>query len=552
MSDLMLLPVERFNARFAGTPPVRVAAVSMLIVVLLSKLSHLFRYGFHDAVEQIKLVVFAFVRRYFHSYLGIDSAISSARDGFLKDFAKHTASVGFLNDRLPERSLSREEVLAMCDKLGEVNSEFMQGQYSGCIYHGGDGGYSEFIAEAMAKHLWTNPLHAGQFHGVRKMEGECVAMACRMFNGGAEACGTMTSGGTESILLSMRAYRELARQTRGVTAPELVVPHTAHAAFDKASDYFGIKIRKARVDPKTYKVDVAHMKSLLNSNTIAVVASAPGYPHGIVDPVTEVAALGKNWGIPVHVDACLGGFILCFMEGAGLDLDERFDFRIEGVTSISVDTHKYAFAPKGTSLILYRSAELRKYQMHSCPDWPGGIYATPTLSGSRVGSVIAGAWAAMMHHGVEGYVNSTRAIVMASRYIADEVSRTPGLHLLGKPLASVVAFSSDEFDIYRMLAELCDKGWELSSLQYPSAIHVCVTRVHTLEDMKHAKRMVADIQEVAAKLMLTKGEKATGMAALYGTTQTIPDRTIVSDVAKAYFDAYYSVAPVETVDTDDK
>ena len=532
--------IQSFNDRYEGTPPAKLVASALIGVYALHTLKPVVLTP-GDVLEDAKLWFFVVLRKYAGDALGIGKALDEAKKGFVKDFADKQVTIKTNYPRLPSDPIPRPQVLKELEDLAKINGDFSEGQYSGCIYHGGNDGYTEFINEAMNIHQWTNPLHGAQFSGVRKMETEVLSMVVKMFHGDDEACGAMTSGGTESILLAMKAYREKAKTERGVTAPELVVPVTAHAAFDKAAHYFGLKIRHARMDPDTCKVDMKHMKSLVNSNTIALVASAPHFPHGIVDPVEEVCALGLSWGIPVHVDACLGGFIIAFMEKAGLELDERFDFRVEGVTSISCDTHKYGFAPKGSSCILYRNAALRKYQMHSQPNWPGGVYASPTIAGSRVGNVVAGTWAAMLSHGENGYVEETRNIVTTARFIADGLAKAPGVKVLGKPLASVVAFTSEDFDIYRMVTFLVDRHWDMSVMQFPSALHICVTRIHTLDEMKHAKRFIADVAEAAQEFMKTKDQKAEGGAAIYGTSQSVPDRSVISDVTSMYFDAYYKI-----------
>ncbi|KAJ9456895.1 Sphingosine-1-phosphate lyase [Diplonema papillatum] len=529
------------DQRFSSMRPCEVLVSGMAFLYLGQQVAALLRQGPTEIFENAKCVFFFYMRKYFGGLLGYDQAIAEATDSFVKEFGSKTSQCAQTFDRLPTAGNTREEVLSMCKKLAELNCDFSKGQYSGSIYHGGMDGYTEFINEAMGMHQWTNPLHAGQFAGVRKMESEVISMCVKMFNGGENACGAMTSGGTESILLAIRAYKEYAKNERGITRPELVVSVTAHAAFDKACEYFGIRIRHANMDPQTCKVDMKHLRSLVTSNTICIVGSAPHFPHGIIDPITQIADFARPRGIPVHVDACLGGFVIAFMEKAGLALDEKFDFRVPGVTSISCDTHKYGFAPKGSSVIMYSDPRYRKEQMYTQPNWPGGIYASPTLAGSRVGNVVAGTWAAMMHHGEEGYVKTSSAIVSAARFISKECSAIEGLQVMGKPLLSVVAVKSDTFDIYRLAAMMHEKDWELNQLQFPSALHLAVTNLHAVNDMEHARRFVRDMRDCCAELLLTKDEKATGSAALYGTSQQVPDRKIIADIARTYFDVYYDV-----------
>ncbi|KAJ9446962.1 Sphingosine-1-phosphate lyase [Diplonema papillatum] len=373
---------DAFNEHLQGSSPLRIVVLTVLAVHCWRCLSLLARLGWHDSADAARQLFFWYLRRYLGRFLPLERALTATRKSFARDFAKKQRAIPTHFAALPRQGIPKTELLASCTALRGINSDYSKGQASGCVYHGGADGYTELINEAMALHQWTNPLHAGQFAGVRRMEIEVIAMVVGMFHGDDDACGALTSGGTESILLAMKAYRDMAFDQRCVSQPEIVLPETAHAAFFKAADYFKIRARKARVDPETCKVDMAHLRSLITSNTVALVASAPQYPHGIVDPIEQIAALGVKHGIPVHVDACLGGFLLPFMRAAGFDLGEGFDFRVAGVTSISCDTHKYGFAPKGSSVILYRSRDIRKYQMHAVPDWPGGIYASPIISGT--------------------------------------------------------------------------------------------------------------------------------------------------------------------------
>eukprot|EP00755_Sulcionema_specki_P005538 Sspe_Gene.33022::Locus_16158_Transcript_2_2_Confidence_0.667_Length_1993::g.33022::m.33022/K01634/SGPL1, DPL1; sphinganine-1-phosphate aldolase len=496
-------------------------------------------------IESIKELVFRFARRFFSRQLGIDKALRESQDSFAKSFAEKEARAGgILHDSLPDAPFTREKIMEIVEKYVAMNESYDDGQFSGSVYHDGRKEYTALINEVMGKFQWTNPLHSGQFSGVRKMEAEAIAMVVKLFHGDHEACGSMTSGGTESILLAIKAYREYAKAVRGIDEPEMVVPITAHAAFDKAAHYFNILIHHARVDPQTGKADVSHMRSLVNRNTICLVGSAPGFPHGIVDPIEDIAALALSHGIPMHVDACLGGFVIAFMEKAGYPLPLRFDFAVPGVTSISCDTHKYGFAPKGNSVIMYRNRELRRYQMHSQPNWPGGIYASPTIAGSRPGNVIAGTWAALMYHGMDGYVQSTKDIIETTRMIAAEAREFPGLTIIGEPLVSVIAFTSDRFDVFRLFQLMTERHWDLNNLQYPSSFHLCVTRMHTKTrdgERYIARRFLKDLRECCEILSRDPNSKPTGAAALYGTSQAVPDRSIIGDVAKMYFDAYYDV-----------
>merc|ERR1719357_490202 len=298
-------------------------------------------------------------------------------------------------------------------------------------------------------------------------------------------------------------------------------------------------IKHIAVDPETRAVDVKAMSRAIDSSTCMLAGSCPQFPHGTIDDIQAIAALGLKKGIPVHVDACLGGFLVPFMEEAGYPLPP-FDFRVEGVTSISADTHKYGFAPKGSSVILYSEPKYRHYQWFTFADWPGGIYATSTISGSKAGGITAACWASLVYHGRSGYVDSTRKIVNTTRYITDELAKIPGIEVLGKPQVSVVAFGCAKdagANIFGISEMLKDKGWNLNNLQFPSCIHLCVTMLHTENGV--ADKFVNDVRESAAKAMADPSATNTESAAIYGMSQTIPDRGLVSLITWSYLDSLY-------------
>ncbi|KAL5964194.1 Sphingosine-1-phosphate lyase 1, partial [Taenia solium] len=442
---------------------------------------------------------------------------------------------------LPLVSNSVSEVLKIADSYS-LNSgvSWKDGRMSGAVYPS-DYELDELLIDIQKMALWSNPLHVDAFPAIRRMEAEVVRMCLTMFNGDSESCGTMTSGGTESIMLACLAYRNRAYKL-GIKEPEMVIPVSAHAAFEKAGSIMNIRVKKVPLDPKTFKVDLRAMKRAITRRTCMLVGSAPQYPQGIIDDIEGIAKLGASRCIPVHVDCCLGGFLVPFMGEAGFPLD-LFDFRLSGVTSISCDTHKYGFAAKGSSVIMYRNKGLRVNQFFLLPDWSGGIYASPTFAGSRSGALIAACWSAMMYFGREGYVKSTRRIVTTARTIARGVVSIPGLRVLGEPQVSVVAFTSDAFDIYQ-LAELMSHhpdgspNWSLSILQYPPAVHFCVTDMHARRDI--AQLFLDDLKAAAERLLNSPKSKSTGMAAVYGMCAQIPDRSLVASVAASFLDACYA------------
>jgi len=370
---------------------------------------------------------------------------------------------------------------------------------------------------------------------VRKMESEIVRMACTLFGGDSEACGFVSSGGTESILMAVLGYRNRAHE-RGISRPELVVPVTAHAAFDKGCQYFGVRIIHVPVDPITRRVDVNKVRKAITRNTMAIVGSAPSFPNGVIDPITELAAIARAHNIGMHVDSCLGGFLTVFMKAAGYNVPPC-DFSVPGVTSISADTHKYAFAPKGSSVLMWRNKQWRSYQYFTTSDWPGGIYFSPALAGSR-SAIIATTWVALMYHGKKGYIETTRRIIETTRKIEAEIKNIPHIFVYGKADTSVVGIGSKDFDILRLSSFLDHKGWSVSNLQRPSSIHLCVTLMHTKGNI--AEQFIQDISEGVKEIMKNPSEKPQGVAALYGTAQQIPDRSVIHDIGKLILDVAYT------------
>ncbi|MCK5205704.1 MAG: aspartate aminotransferase family protein, partial [Desulfobacterales bacterium] len=319
---------------------------------------------------------------------------------------------------LPEKGRAKSDILKEMQTLtGIEDSRWQEGYASGAVYHG-DADHINFLNQVYALNSQSNPLHSDLWPSSAKYESEIISMTAKMLgaetavnpsDADQEICGAVSSGGTESILLAMKAYRDWARDQKKIMRPEMIVAVTAHAAFEKAAAYFKIKLKRIPVDAD-YRADVAAARKAVSRNTIVIVGSAPSFPHGMVDPIAELSELAKEKGIGFHTDACLGGFILPWAEKLGWEVPV-FDFRLPGVTSISADTHKYGYAAKGTSVILYRGLALRRYQYFTSSDWPGGLYFSPTFAGSRPGALSAACWAAMITTGKKGYMAASKKIL---------------------------------------------------------------------------------------------------------------------------------------------
>ena len=446
--------------------------------------------------------------------------------------------------RLPSSAREREEIIAEMKAINSIEeSRWKEGYVSGAVYHGNHE-HIAFLNQVYALNSQSNPLHSDIWPSTAKYEAKVVSMTANMLGAGDsisvnepdnDICGTVTSGGTESILLAMKTYRDWARKVKGIRKPEMVVPITAHAAFEKAARYFKIKMVTIPVDTN-FKADVEAARKAINRRTIVLIGSTPAFPHGTIDPIQELSEIARNRKIGFHTDACLGGFILPWAERLGYPVPP-FDFRLPGVTSISVDTHKYGYAAKGTSVILYRGSELRQHQYFTAVDWPGGLYFSPTFAGSRPGGLSAACWAAMLSTGEEGYLAATRKILETGKFIRQGIEAIPELDVLGDPLW-VIAFKSQDLDIYRILDYMTTRKWSLNGLHKPPALHICITLRHTLPGV--AEKFLQDLRSAVSHVQKTPQEE-TGMAPVYGMAATLPFRGIVSDLLKKYIDLLYKV-----------
>ncbi|MFQ5751793.1 MAG: pyridoxal phosphate-dependent decarboxylase family protein, partial [bacterium] len=344
-------------------------------------------------------------------YEGIIENLESSLKPYRDDFVRF--------NHLPKVGRDREDIIRELGKLkSREESRWKDGFVSGAVYHGNDD-HIDFLNRVYAINSQSNPLHSDLWPSTTKFEAEIVAMTANMLgadkvtgDSDKEICGVVSSGGTESILLAMKAYRDWARERKGITRPEMIVPSTAHTAFDKAAQYFNIKKISVPVDAD-FRADVTATIHAITKNTIVMVGSAPSFPHGIIDPIEELSELARKQGVGFHTDACLGGFLLPWAAKLGYDVP-AFDFRLPGVTSMSADTHKFGYAAKGTSVVLYRGAALRHYQYYTATDWPGGLYFSPTFAGSRPGALSAACWAAMLAIGEQGYMEATKNILQTA------------------------------------------------------------------------------------------------------------------------------------------
>lgn len=374
---------------------------------------------------------------------------------------------------LPEQGLDKDAVLAALEAKRANDVRWQEGRTFGMVYDAGPEVHA--VAEAASMlFLHENGLNTIAFPSIGEIQSEVVAATAALLHGPESTSGFLTSGGTESILMAVKAARERGRHERGITEPEMVIADSAHAAFHKASHYFGVRVRKIPVRDD-FRADVDAMAAAVTENTVLVVGSAPQYPQGVIDPIPELAAMAADVGANFHTDACMGGFVLPFMELLGEDV-APWDFRVDGVTSISADIHKLGYAPKGVSVIVHRTKELRRYQTFVFDDWLGGFYASPNMQGSRSATPMAAAWAVMHHLGLEGYKRLTRETIDATRRMIEGIRSIDGVTVLGGPEAHIVAMATepgweDRVDIFAVGDALSRKGWFHDRQQPPDSLH---------------------------------------------------------------------------------
>jgi glutamate/tyrosine decarboxylase-like PLP-dependent enzyme len=452
---------------------------------------------------------------------------------------------------IPTNGRKADAILAELRDKAHGDTKWKQGRVFSLVYkvpgEAGDA-HDELLQKAHALYASTNLLNPMAFTSLKKMEREIIEMAGGLFHHSA-AVGTVTSGGTESILCAVAAYRDRARAKKPwILRPELVVPTTIHPAFDKAAHYFGVRLKKVPVGAD-FRADVKAMEKAIGWQTIGLCASAPQYAHGVVDPIDQLGAIAQKKGLPLHVDACVGGYILPWLEQLGRPIP-LWDFRVPGVTSISADLHKFAYAGKGASTLVWRSLDDMRYQIFVATDFPGGIYASPTMIGTRPGGPIAAAWATLQSIGVDGYKDLARQAADAADRLRTGIRAIPGLTLLGKSDSTIVSYGcvgpemeragftpARGINAYALADRLEARGWTVDRQQRPASIHLTVTANHAPIVDEYLRDLRESLEELRANPSLAKS----GSAPMYGMAAKMPVRFLVArNVRKMIADLYAS------------
>lgn len=428
-----------------------------------------------------------------------------------------------MKTRFPERAISKEEILKDVFSKKENDIDWKKGRSFCLIYYAGEE-KSKSIKQVFDLFYYDNALNPTAAPSLPAIESETINMCIDLFHGDEKVRGNISSGGTESILLAVKTSRDYARKHHpGKKKPHVVVPSSVHPAFIKAFHCFGLEYTAVKIR-NDFRADPVAMRAAITPDTVLMVGSAPAYPHGVMDPIEELAEIAREKKILFHVDACIGGFMLPFLKRAGYNIP-HFDFLVDGVTSLSADLHKYGYSPKGASVILYKNAEIRKHQFSVYTGWNGGIYGSPTLLGTRAGSSIAGAWAALKTIGMEGYVKMAKETMETTVKIRKAIEETDGIDLMGNPEMTILAFSSSTLDVFVIADELNKRGWHFERQQLPPSIHLTINHIHC----NAADEFIADLKlsvEAAKKFSLQKISNRIQAGMVKGLSKILPEGTI--------------------------
>jgi glutamate/tyrosine decarboxylase-like PLP-dependent enzyme len=393
------------------------------------------------------------------------------------------------------------ELLAELDARRATEPDVHGARLFGLVYPTGRDDIEDLVHEVHRRYLFHNALNPFKFPEIAALERDVVGMTSALLHLGEDGGGAMTSGGTESILMSMLVNRERARE-RGIERPQILAARSAHPAYAKAAHYFGMELVSIPLDAQ-WRADVAAARELVTPATAVIVASAFSYPHGVMDPITDLAALAAEHGVGCHVDACIGGFVLPFLERLGVDVPP-WDFRVDGVTEISADVHKYGYVPKGASVILHRDADWSRHQIFLYDQWPAGLYGSPAIAGARPAAPIAAAWAVMRYLGADGYTAILRDLMATVEKVRAGIDGMDGVHIVGDPIGPVLALQSDTLDLAAVGDVLDERGWNLNRNTEPPGLHVMLSPAHGAV----ADQLIADLADAVAHHGPSKGIEA--------------------------------------------
>ena len=420
----------------------------------------------------------------------------------------HTSFTRGLSMQIPETGLATNKNLSTLKSYKQDDLDWASGKVFGLVYDPGKEA-TEVIHQAYTMYLTENGLDPTSFTSLLRLENELVRMMANLLGGDEDVVGNFTSGGTESIILAVKAARDMSRATKlEIQAPEMILPITAHSSFFKAAHYLDVKPVVVPVLDDNFRADVAAVKNAITDNTILIVGSAPSYAHGVIDPIVELGQIAHENNLLFHVDACVGGIHLSYMQQMGYEIPD-FNFSVPGVTSLSVDLHKYGYAAKGASIVMYKSQEIRRYQMFACSRWTGYTVINPAITSSKPGGPMAAAWAVLHHLGNEGYRAIVKEVMTATQTMITGIEKIDGIRVLGKPDMCMFAFAStsEKLNVFRLADRMKAKGWFLQPQfgreNSPSNLHVSLN----YGSAHQAIDMVAALAETVQEMMLEEPDE---------------------------------------------
>lgn len=482
----------------------------------------------HNKYKIIFLFFLMYVKRNFYSILPILIQVSQSGRKLLEKEKSHAIKLIQKSvfkkyfrssfDCLPTKGKEREELFKIVsNRYSEQNHKI-----SGTIYNN-KVNLSTICNYMFNLYQYSNPLHADLYPELIKMESEIISMIGKLFDMPNSGGGNLTTGGTESTILAIKAYKKykLSQSTFNFRKLEVITTKTGHAAINKACELLDLNLVYVKLNEK-YQMDVEDLKKKINNRTCCVVASYPCYAYGILDPIKEVADICKIYNTKLHVDACLGGFITQFNKELKISFDIGFD-------SISIDPHKFGYAPKGSSVLLWRENEMRHFQYFIVSDWTGGIYASPSLPGSRCGSQIATTWAVLISNGYDYYKMCSGQIIEMTLYLKKEINKIDTFYVLGDPNVNVVAFNSTKYPTGQIIDNLSKEGWNINILQNPQCLHLCITPYNIPKIYEFI-----DILKKTSKQDIKCVKNS--MVSIYGMASKINNTKIINDVIAGYLD----------------
>ncbi|MCB0980169.1 MAG: aspartate aminotransferase family protein [Acidimicrobiaceae bacterium] len=413
---------------------------------------------------------------------------------------------------LPEHGITRDDILGRLDSFKERDVRWRDGHAFTLAYNAGEDVVA-LAEEAYRRFATENALNTDAFPSLRRLQTEVCGIVGDWLQAGPDGAGFLTTGGTESLLMAVKAARQRGRRERNVERPNIVLPTSAHAAFEKGCYYFGMESRRVPVRDD-WRADADAMADAIDDDTVLVVGSAPQYPQGVVDPIADIAALAAERDINCHVDGCMGGVTLTYLARLGHDIPP-WNFSVPGVTSISVDLHKYGYTAKGASVIMHRDKRLRADQTFVTDNWLGGVYGSSAVLGTKSGGAWAAAWAVLHYLGDEGYLRLTAAARAAAEELATAIEGIPQLSLRAQPQATLLAFGATDpeaLDVFAVADALWRRGWYLDRQGPPASLHCTVNAVH----QGKIPTFVADLRAAVAEVEAAHGQGAQGA---YGTVE---------------------------------